>query len=244
MNGATFQLIRSDQQVTLDVTVTMLDGPNGGEIWTVGEARAIQWTATPEAGVDGGVVDLDLSTDGGGSWAPIVSDTANDGHHPWTVPDAPGGDLRVRVIRPNQITGPPPGYPDACSSDASDASFTVQPSPDVAGTVGGDALRLAKIGAGMLRLTWTASCSTDATDYALYEGGLSSLVAGGWDHAPARCGTGGALSADLLPGNGARYYLVAPLADGEGRLGADSLGVDRPVSVSACAQREASSECN
>lgn len=94
-------------------------------------------------------------------------------------------------------------------------------------------LRLAKEVAPStaVTLSWGASCSPGATDYAVMEGPL-----GAWtDHLPVTCSTGGATTASLTPGGGRRYYLVVPLsATAEGSYGVDATGAERPPSSTPC----------
>jgi hypothetical protein len=80
-------------------------------------------------------------------------------------------------------------------------------------------------------MTWSASCSPDVTDYAIYQGSI-----GTWNvHTPQVCSTGAALAATITPQAGSRYYLVVPLnARSDGSYGVDSDGVDRPPSGSPC----------
>lgn len=77
-------------------------------------------------------------------------------------------------------------------------------------------------------LTWLASCSPDATDYAAHEGML-----GRWySHAGLRCSTAGALSCQLTPRATNAYYLVVPMTGSkEGSCGHDSLGAEHPRSL-------------
>jgi hypothetical protein len=221
-----------------------LTSPNGGESWQAGSTHSITWTSTSEAGPDPGTVSLELSTNAGGSWSTIVSGEANDGAYSWTVPGSLGSQSRVRVVRPNRVSPTPSPFPEACSLDASNASFTIT-APPAAGTSPdgstGAPLRVAKSGSS-LSITWGASCSGQASNHAIYQGNLSMLRAGMWDHDPVTCSAGTDLAETFVPGAGNRYYLVAPLAGGnEGSLGTVSSGALRPESASACAPREASS---
>jgi hypothetical protein len=223
------------------LTVT---SPNGGESWQASSVHSITWTATSEAGGDPGTVSLELSTNAGSSWSAIASGEPNDGSYAWTVPNSPGSQTRVRVVRPNRVSPTPAPYPQACTVDASNASFTLT-APPVAGTSPdgstGTPVRIAKAGAA-LTITWGASCSGQATNYAVYEGNLSMLRSGMWDQLPVSCSAGTDLAETFAPNPGNRYYLVAPLAGGsEGSLGRGSSGIERPASPSACAPREASS---
>lgn len=217
--------------------------PNGGESWTAGSVRDLTWSATAEWGSDPGVVDLEFSPDAGGSWTPIAAAEPNDGSYPWTVPASATAQARVRVRRANRVDPTPAPYPSACSLDGSNANFTI--AVTVAGTVpdgsGGTPLRLASAGGGALTLTWGASCSTGASEYAVYEGSLASLRAGSWDHLADTCAAGLDRSHTLTPGIGDRYFLVAPRAPtAEGRLGRSSSGALRPQAASPCAPRESS----
>lgn len=218
--------------------------PNGGETWPAGATRTITWSSTAEAGPEAGTVDLEWSSNGGSPWTTIVSGTANDGSHPWIVPNAPGSQHRVRVIRPNRVAPTPSPYPSACSSDISDGSFQITAAPPVAGQIpsGGAApLRVDRGAAGAVVLSWGPSCSSGASDHAVYEGSLAALRAMTWDHVPAICSAGSDLTETLVPGSGSRYFLVAPRAGTlEGLLGSSSWG-PRPASSSPCAPRETAS---
>ncbi|MEM7247768.1 MAG: sulfatase-like hydrolase/transferase [Acidobacteriota bacterium] len=95
----------------------------------------------------------------------------------------------------------------------------------------GDALHLSRLPGGELRLSWSASCSVEDTDHALYEGALGDFTS----HVPAACSTGGAQTFDLTPDTGSRYYLVVPATDAaEGSYGLRSDGSARPASATAC----------
>jgi hypothetical protein len=93
-------------------------------------------------------------------------------------------------------------------------------------------LRLRKsVTPGNIALSWSASTSAGAEDYGVYEGRIGTW----YSHASLTCSTGGALSADVTPGTGNRYYLVVPnnLND-EGSYGRRSSGVERPQGSSPC----------
>jgi hypothetical protein len=120
--------------------------------------------------------------------------------------------------------------------------------PQVAGAVPdvstGSPLRLEPVGPETLRLSWGASCSAAADNYAVYEGGLASLRAGVWDHRPIAC-VGTDVVEKVVPQAGDRYFLVAPLAGGtEGDFGVSSSGSLRPESQSACGVRQAGIACD
>jgi hypothetical protein len=71
-----------------------ITAPNGGEAWVVGDTHDITWASE---NFDGPQVDIEFSTDGGGSWIPIAGNTPNDGVYPWEVPDSPSTMCLVKV---------------------------------------------------------------------------------------------------------------------------------------------------
>ena len=89
--------------------------PNGGENWTVGESRTIQWSSS---GVSGDVR-IELSRDGGSSWETLFSSTANDGSQSWTVSGAESSNCRVKII----------SLGDPSIFDISNSSFTISAAP-------------------------------------------------------------------------------------------------------------------
>lgn len=95
---------------TIDVT-----SPNGGENWRVGNSYDITWTSLNFTGN----VKIEYSTNAGSSWMTIISSTPDDGVHPWTVPNTPTAQGRVRVS--DAVDGDP--------SDISDADFTISTAP-------------------------------------------------------------------------------------------------------------------
>ena len=99
---------------TPTITVT---SPNGGENWIVGSSHNITWTSQNFSNN----VKIEYSTNGGSSWNSIVASTANDGTEPWTIPNTPTTQARVRVS--DAGTGTP--------SDMSDANFTISAAPTI-----------------------------------------------------------------------------------------------------------------
>ncbi len=89
--------------------ITVLS-PNGGESLTIGSAYNITWSS---AGTVGNV-NIDYSTDSGGNWVSIISNTENDGLHAWTVPNAASTTCLVRV---QETDGSP--------TDSSNAFFSI-----------------------------------------------------------------------------------------------------------------------
>ncbi|MCG2681743.1 MAG: S8 family serine peptidase, partial [Kiritimatiellae bacterium] len=88
-----------------------ITSPNGGESWTVGESHDITWTSTGTITN----VNIDYSTDSGGSWASVAAGTSNDGTYSWTVPNTPSTTCLVRVS----------DAANADTLDTSDAVFTI-----------------------------------------------------------------------------------------------------------------------
>ena len=222
-----------------------LSTPNGGNSWAAGSQQSVLWTVTNENGTDKGTVSLEYSVNGGSSWKPIAGGELNDGSYTWTIPNDPSTSAYLRVTRPNRVSPTPAPYPSACSQDASNSPFTITAAtagtaPD--GKSGSTPLRVARAAGTQLTLTWGASCSTSASDYAIYEGTLDALHAGSWNHASKTCSAGTDRTETITPGSGARYYLVAPVTStAEGRLGKTSSGADRPAAAAPCKPREASS---
>lgn len=92
-----------------------LPGPAAGQVWVAGSRQEILWTATHEVGQDNATVDIQISRDAGATWRTIASGARNDGRHTWTVDEAPGTNLRLRLVRPLRQSAAPSGYPNACS---------------------------------------------------------------------------------------------------------------------------------
>lgn len=92
--------------------------PNGGETWTAGQSRDITWDSEGEVGN----VNIDYSTDNGANWIAIARSTANDGLHPWTVPNTPS---TTCVMRVQEEDGSPSGISDSVFTIVGDGSETV-----------------------------------------------------------------------------------------------------------------------
>lgn len=86
---------RGVYETTLDDATVAVTVPNGGEQWTVGSNRTIQWSASGFTGN----VRIELSRNGGGSFTEtLFADTPNDGSEVWTVSGPPTSAGRVRVV--------------------------------------------------------------------------------------------------------------------------------------------------
>lgn len=108
------------------------------------------------------------------------------------------------------------------------------PAPPGAGMVaesGLDALRLARVTGGDVRLSWGgSSCATDP-DFEVYEGALRTPAS----HVPVLCSTFGATSVTITPAPGNSYYLTVPRSAAyEGSYGTQTGASERPPSASAC----------
>lgn len=72
------------------VTVT---SPQAGDDWPIGSEQSIQWTSSGTSGL----VMIEISRDGGGTWAAIEPSTTDDGGYPWIVTGPVSTDCVVRV---------------------------------------------------------------------------------------------------------------------------------------------------
>ncbi|MCX5973512.1 MAG: hypothetical protein NTU59_02305 [Coprothermobacterota bacterium] len=93
--GVQMEVPQPQPSPTIDVL-----NPNGGESWTVGESRAIQWSS---ANLSGNVI-IELSRNGGSAWETLFAGTANDGNQSWTVTGPVSTACRVRVTSVNNGT--------------------------------------------------------------------------------------------------------------------------------------------
>lgn len=92
--------------------ITLLS-PNGGQRWRAGSQPKVMFTSSNVANVM-----IELSDDGGASWAPLAGPVpAASGSWSWTVPALTGEDCRVRVSDAGA----------SGAADASDASFAIVP---------------------------------------------------------------------------------------------------------------------
>ena len=102
-----------DRDFTIKGALT-LNTPNGGGILYVGDSYAITWTRTGSIPT----VKLEYSTNGGGDYDYLIvsSTDASEESYTWTVPDAIGEQLRVKVTDTSNDT----------VSDTSDTNFTIK----------------------------------------------------------------------------------------------------------------------
>jgi RHS repeat-associated protein len=102
--------ISSDPQPTVTLTA-----PNGAEEWQAGSSQDITWTSSGSISV----VNLQYSTNNGGTWKAIENNSANDGLFSWTLPETPSTRCLVRIV--GQVVGNQDFQP----VDSSDATFTI-----------------------------------------------------------------------------------------------------------------------
>jgi len=93
------------------VTVTVLS-PNGGETWPINSTQTIQWSSSGLTGK----VKIELSRDGGATWASVANNVANTGSRTWKVKKPATTQARIRVSAADD-----PG-----AVDTSNANFAIQ----------------------------------------------------------------------------------------------------------------------
>ncbi len=104
-------LVRYDFGFGTGAASLKVTSPNGGESFSAGSSHAITWTSSGVANVR-----LQLSQDGGTTWADLVASTpASAGSYSWTVPSQATAQALVRAS--DAASGSP--------SDTSDAVFTI-----------------------------------------------------------------------------------------------------------------------
>ncbi len=111
IQSANREIVQGAERVLPEALPTLsLLSPNGGEIFNVGDAVAIQWTWTLQVSD----VRIDYSRDGGQSWEPVAAAASNTGIYLWQIPEGPVTEGRIRV---QETDGRP--------VDSSDRSFAV-----------------------------------------------------------------------------------------------------------------------
>ena len=110
-------------------------------------------------------------------------------------------------------------------------SVTVYTPTAVPGKVA-DSLLMSKPSPTQVTIAWSASCSSEAEDYAIYEGTIGSW----YSHSSVTCtDLAGDFTESFTPAEGDRYYLVVPLtADGEGSYGQSSAAAEIPRAAAPC----------
>lgn len=90
----------------------VINAPNGGEIWSVGESQNILWQSQNFSGN----VKIEYSTDNGDTWTLITSNTADDGMYAWTIPNEPSNICKIKIS--DASSGP--------ATDRSNNSFKIR----------------------------------------------------------------------------------------------------------------------
>jgi len=102
----------SNEPPTVEVT-----SPNGGETLSANASHTITWNANDPDGSPGPLtIDLDYSTNNGGSWNSIATGQSNTGSYSWLLPDVASTQALIRVCAND-------GEDEQC--DESDGVFTI-----------------------------------------------------------------------------------------------------------------------
>ncbi len=159
----TFDLSDANFKIMPKFAVT---SPNGGEVWSVASSQTLGWTTQGSATN----VRLSYSVDGGNNYATeITSSTSNTGSFSWTVPDAIGTAVRIRVENAS----------DSEAFDDSDANFKIRGVVQVTSPNGGESWNIASAHA----VTWniTGSIANVKLEYSTNgfadEGSTATIIA-------------------------------------------------------------------
>ncbi len=96
------------------ITIT---SPNGGEEWTLGSIRTINWTTTNVPAFNVVIVEYSVTGEGG-PYIPISTFAQNTGFYQWVIPTTLTSNARIRVTTVvNEVT----------ATDISNASFSITP---------------------------------------------------------------------------------------------------------------------
>ncbi|NJD53817.1 MAG: hypothetical protein FIB07_13230 [Candidatus Methanoperedens sp.] len=108
----------SDANFTIPVPSITIVTPDGGENWTRGTTKIINWNSTESPGT---YVKIELLKAGTLNRV-VIASTLNDGSHPWVIPATlvPGKDYKVKITSIINIS----------NSDTSDNNFTI-PTPSI-----------------------------------------------------------------------------------------------------------------
>ncbi len=154
----------SDNVFTIEPqpSLTVLS-PNGGEALYIGTPVNITWQSAGTVGP----VNIVYSPDDGSNWYTVVSGTANDGIHPWTVPDLISINCKIRISE----------AADDDPADEGNAVFAIVPQPTITiiSPNGGELLK-----AGTVHdISWTATGTVGNVkiEYSADNGTLWGMVA-------------------------------------------------------------------
>ena len=104
------------QDITLPPNV-LVNSPNGGEKFLLGNTISIVWKANDDSDVGVSSISLYYSTNGGVSWSPIASGLANTGSYLWT-PNFTSPTVKVKAVASD--------YSGISSEDPSDGNFSIE----------------------------------------------------------------------------------------------------------------------
>lgn len=118
-NAALAASIGTSASVVIDNTLptVAVTAPNGSEFWVVGSTQDITWTASDNDAIAADGIDLEYSTDNGGSWSPVADSLANSGTYAWLIPNDASTTALVRATA-RDVNG-------NSAQDESDAVFTI-----------------------------------------------------------------------------------------------------------------------
>ncbi|MFH1459976.1 MAG: hypothetical protein ABIG64_06340, partial [Candidatus Omnitrophota bacterium] len=111
LDSAVYDVSNANFMIKGSLTIT---APNGGQIWYVGNSQNITWTRTGSIPA----IKIDYSINSGASYDTVIitSTDASTGTYAWTIPDAIGENLRVKVTDTANAT----------VFDTSDSDFTIK----------------------------------------------------------------------------------------------------------------------
>ncbi|MCD4745169.1 MAG: hypothetical protein K8R58_02595, partial [Bacteroidales bacterium] len=156
---------------TIPPNVTV-DVPNGGEVWTVGDTKVIEWTAEDDMGISSDSVFY--SIDNGSNWIFIAAHSGNPQSSDWFIPNTPSTQCLVKVIVYDGGQN--------SASDVSNAVFTIAadaspPTVEVNEPNGGEDWGTFE----WHNITWTADDNVgvigDSIYYSIDNGGEWTLIA-------------------------------------------------------------------
>lgn len=131
-------------------SITIID-PNGGEIYQEDDILQINWTTIKGNGTITGI-DLEYSTDNGGSWSTIETGTPDDGQYDWNIPNIHSTNCLIQgTVHDNYslsgrdtsdgiftIEGIPPQPPGIPTVETSSGATLIQDKTDPPSLVQGD----------------------------------------------------------------------------------------------------------
>lgn len=158
--------------------------PNGLEELEGNKNQTIYWYRNAQAGID--TVGIDLSSDGGATWMPVVARTPNRGFYLWRVPAIASPTCRVRIR----------AIPGGSPADTSDANFAIVYTPVVTKPPTGTITRPTKDTTVIAGTTMTfEGIATDTDGYIVSyrwqtgDGRVVKGIARKFDHSYATAGT-------------------------------------------------------